>query len=377
MQSLVQTGFEDVRALQTKESVTVSVGNVPFRWQVKAIAEALDQVAGQCDEPKAVQLILTEKDIPVIFIRVNSSDWKKFRNGLLSVEEFRQQFVVSHATGEVWKAIRAEKAENSRSGKIDVIGYPQLSFKNTLLKQPFEIQLNIAPAVSVELLRGMVFTGQVIFPLVNELGYEGDFIRPGYVTLSQKFRLPGRTLGECSVGNFSSSRYGLNLRLKHFFSNERWSVELNSGLTGTSHFFDYTWTRGPVDTWTWAASVNHFYSGWNMEMKAGIASYIYEDRGLFANCTRYFGETSFGFYAIVGKDFTNGGFQMAFPMPFQKRAKRGRIRFDIPRHYELTYNAGTEFYYGQSFHTSPDQTSINENQSVDYIRNELLQLKNN
>lgn len=376
MQSLVQKGFEDVRALQTKESVTVSVGNVPFRWQVKAIAEALDQVAGQCDEPKAVQLILTEKDIPVIFIGVNSSDWKKFRNGLLSVEEFRQQFVVSHATGEVWKAIRAEKAENSRSGKIDVIGYPQLSFKNTLLKKPFEIQLNIAPAVNVELLRGMVFTGQVIFPLVNELGYEGDFIRPGYVTLSQDFRLPGSWLGKASVGHFNASRYGTDLYLERYFAGERLKLELNAGLTGNSHFLRNEWIRGEVQTLTWLSSVSYFYSRYNLKFKVGAGRYIYGDVGTFANCVRYFGETAFGFYVLHGSNGFNGGFSLTVPFGSGKRSKRRSVSFSVPRYFELTYDAGTEFRYSQTYGTSPSENRINLNYFTEYITNEIIHLNN-
>jgi len=236
------------------------------------------------------------------------------------------------------------------------------------------VQLNLAPALEFSVWKGMNFTGQMIFPIINELGYEGGFVRPGYVTLSQEFRLPRQWFVKATAGNFSDTRYGIDLSLKHHLANERWNIELNAGLTGSSHFFDYKWTKSSMNTITWSAAASYYYPRYGLKFKAGAAQYIYKDRGLFASCTRYFGEKAFGFYALLGEQSTNGGFHLTFPFPDKKRSSRKAFRITIPKYYEMSYDAGTEFLNGQIYKTSPDLNRINNNNHPEYLINEILKL---
>ena len=202
-------------------------------------------------------------------------------------------------------------SDNRNTGKFDFIVYPQFAFRNTTLEKLYEVQLNVAPAIEFSIWKGMNFTGQVIFPVINELGYEGGFIRPGYVTLSQDFRLPKQWFGKASMGNFSDTRYGIDFTMKHPFRNENWNLDLNIGLTGSSHFIDSRWTRTNLNTVTWASSVSYYYPHLNLRFKAGAA--------------------------------------------------------------ELGYDAGTEFLQGQTYGTRPDQNRINDNNFPEYIKNEIIQ----
>lgn len=374
-QELFQSGFENLRLVQTKGKLTICLENVTYRWQVLSIAVSLDKITACLSEPVDLELILLDQGIPKLLITVSANDWKNFRSGNLPASEFSSRLSVSANLGDTWDKIKDIKAENRSAGKIDLVLYPQFAFKNTLLRKLYEIQLNVAPAIEISMWKGMNFTGQVIFPVINELGYEGGFIRPGYLTLSQEFRLPHQWFGRATAGNFSDTRYGAVVSLKHPFQNKRWSVDLNAGLTGSSHFFDYKWTKTAVNTVTWSSSVSYFYPHYNLEFKAGAAQYIYNDTGLFASCTRYFGETAFGFYAMLGENNTNGGFHMTIPFPIKKRSSRKMFRLTIPEYYEMSYDAGTEFQYGQSFSTSPDKNRIKDNYFPEYLKNEVLHLK--
>lgn len=374
-QELFQSGFENLRLIRTDGKLIISLENVTYRWQVLAIAESIDKITGCLSEPLELEIILLEKGIPKLLIRVNAENWRNFSNGTLPVNEFSSKLSITSNIGDSWNKIKNIKAENRNTGKFDFIVYPQFAFRNTTLKKLYEIQLNIAPAIEFSIWKGMNFTGQVIFPVINELGYEGGFIRPGYLTLSQDFRLPHQWFGKATVGNFSDTRYGVDFTLKHPFRNEKWSFELNAGLTGSSHYFDSQWTRTNLNTVTWTTSVSYFYPHLNLKFKAGAAQYVYHDRGLFVSCTRYFGETAFGFYAMVGENNTNGGFNMTIPFPIRKRSNRKMFRISVPKYFELGYDAGTEFLHGQTYGTRPDQNRINDNNFPDYLKNEIVQLK--
>lgn len=372
---LIHSGFENLRLIQTERKVTISLENITYRWQVLSIVESLDEITNFFSEPVELELILLEKGIPKQIIRVSTENWRHFRNGNISANEFLSKLSISANIGDSWDKIKNLKAENRSSGKFDFIVYPQFAFRNTLLKKPFEIQLNIAPALEFSMWKGMKFTGQLIFPVVNEFGYEGDFIRPGYVTLAQEFRLPHQWFVTTTVGNFSSTRYGLDVMVKHPFQNEKWSCEMNAGLTGSSHFFDYTWTHTALNNFTWSSSVSYFYPRFNLSLKAGAAQYIYNDVGLFASCNRYFGENAFGFFAMIGENYTTGGFNITMPFPIRKRSNRKMFRVSIPKYFEIDYDAGGEFPNAQSYITRPDKNRINDNYFPDYLKNEIIHLK--
>lgn len=372
-QELIQSGFENLRLFRNEGKLMISIENVTYRWQVRAITESLDKITDSLTEPVELEIIWLEKGIPKLLVQVNSENWKNFRSGNLSVDEFSSKLSISSNIGDSWDKLKNLKADNRNTGKFDFIVYPQFAFRNTTLKKLYEVQLNVAPAIEFSIWKGMNFTGQVIFPVINELGYEGGFIRPGYVTLSQDFRLPKQWFGKASMGNFSDTRYGIDFTMKHPFRNENWSLDLNIGLTGSSHFIDSQWTRTNLNTLTWASSVSYYYPQLNLRFKAGAAQYIYHDRGLFASCTRYFGETAFGFYAMLGENNTNGGFNLTVPFPIRKRSNRKMFRVSIPKYFELGYDAGTEFLQGQTYGTRPDQNRINDNNFPEYIKNEIIQ----
>lgn len=373
-QELQQSGLENLRLLQAEGKLTLCFENITYRWQVMGIVQSIDQLTDSLTEPVDLEVILLEKNIPRLLVKINSADWKNFRNGNLPAGEFSSKLKISAKTEDAWNRIKNLEAGNKSTGKFDLIVYPQFAFKNTLKKKLYEVQLNLAPAIEFSMWKGMNFTGQVIFPIINELGYEGGFIRPGYVTLSQEFRLPRQWFVKGTAGNFSDTRYGIDFLLKHPLRNERWNIELNAGLTGSSHFFDYKWTNSSMNTLTWSVAASYYVPQFDLKLKAGAAQYIYKDRGLFASCTRFFGEKAFGFYALLGEHDSNGGFHLSFPLPFQKRSVRKLFRISVPKYYEMTYDGGTEFLNGQSYGTSPDQNRINNNNHPDYLINEIIKL---
>lgn len=263
---------------------------------------------------------------------------------------------------------------NPSSNKIDLVMYPQFGLQNVLLSQIYEIQLNLAPAIEVSLWKGMQFTGQVIFPVVNQLGYEGDFIRPGFVTLSQEFRLPYQWLGCTTIGNFNANRYGADFYIDHPLKNERWNIGLNAGLTGSSYFFDGQWITGNLNTFTWSTKVRYYYPRFNLQFDLSYGRYLNNDYGFRADCTRHFGETTVGFYAMYTGGEPNGGFHFSIPLPPYKRNRRHTLRLMPPCYFDWEYNAGTEFFYGRYYETRPNENRSEHWINPIFIKSEILKL---
>ncbi|MGD9558649.1 MAG: hypothetical protein AB7V25_16610 [Mangrovibacterium sp.] len=218
----------------------------------------------------------------------------------------------------------------------------------------------------------MQFTGQVIFPLKNDLSYEGDFIRPGFVTLAQELHVPRRWFGRFVVGNFNANRYGADLTFIRPLKNPRWETAFNAGLTGSSYFYHQQWRTSAIDRLTWFVRVGHYYPRFSLQFDVSYGRYINRDYGFRADCTRHFGATSVGFYAMHSGGNLNGGFHFAAPLPPRKRSRKHALRIVPPRYFDWEYNAGTEFYLGRYYETRPDQNRSQRFINPLFIKNALL-----
>ena len=172
----------------------------------------------------------------------------------------------------------------------------------------YETQINIAPALQFSLWKGNKFTGQAIIPIYNELGYEGDHIRPGIVTISQYVKFSDHLTGSLVSGNFAGGSYGFEAYLRLTLLRELCSIGLNSSLTGMSHFLDNEWIHSPLNVFAGSLALAWFWPRYNMEFKTGGARYLGEDYGLFASCLRHFNEISVGLYVQLNEYNRNGGF---------------------------------------------------------------------
>ena len=62
--------------------------------------------------------------------------------------------------------------------------YPEVSLKNLVITQVYQVLFNLSPAVEVSFWKGMKLTAQVIFPVYNDgYGDLADKVRPGFRTL--------------------------------------------------------------------------------------------------------------------------------------------------------------------------------------------------
>ena len=82
----------------------------------------------------------------------------------------RDDWNVSYELGDTWKNARKIKLKNSSLFKIDILVYPEFSFKNVIITQIYQILFDLSPAIEISLWKGMKATAQVKIPVYND-GY--------------------------------------------------------------------------------------------------------------------------------------------------------------------------------------------------------------
>ena len=151
-------------------------------------------------------------------------------------------------------------------------------------------------------------------------------MRPGYLTLSQRFRLPANVLAKATFGNFSMNRWGADLKLfkpvgRHF------GIYAEAGLTGISYLYFDGWSYAPMSKWTWMAGGNYLWNRFDLMFDVSAARYLGDDIGATAKVTRYFRRAAVGFYVQkTQKVDYNGGFYFALALPPYRIKRRRPVR---------------------------------------------------
>ena len=373
--ALVEMGFENVGWTEDGDERVYVLQNSAYRLQGVGIGRAVDVIQAMgLPEKKPCRIIVLDNNVPQISLyyhpvkgdtvpEVNHRDWN-----------------VSYDLGGAWKQVRKIKKENRSLYKVDIVVYPELMFRNFIISKVYEIVLNVSPAIEVSLWKGMKFTGQVVFPIVNDYGERYRQIRPGFLTLSQTVRLPYNTFLTASFGTFNAFRWGVDVRVKHFFNDERFSVEARLGYTGKGYFEDWAFYHGKKWTLTGTLAANFYWPRFNTQFTLRGDRYLMGEYGIRADMVRHFRYASVGFYmmklqhlANVANDGLNGGFLFQIALPPYKYKRKGYVPRVVGGDFGIRYNAGNEKLYGDGYRSQPNDNTMRDNSFNPYfIKSELL-----
>lgn len=375
---LRRMGMENIREADREEGCYLSWEDPVYRGSCRGLAEVIRLVAQKSVEAKDFYLIIQENRIPQILVRIPGEELRQYRLRQSSWEALVRSAEITWDTDEAVRALKeAGKTEYASAGRVDIVLYPQLRLRNAWLDKIYGASVNIAPAVEVALWKGAYFTGQVIFPVWNNLEGEADYIRAGMVTLRQDIRLPKRWSASVGVGNFDRQRIGADARLEWRTADDRWKIGVRGGLTGASVFYGGKWKVSRWERLTGAASVRYYEPTYNLEMELTGERYIYGDYGGRVDLVRHFGEVSIGLFAMYSGGEANGGFSFSVPMPRKKRFRRGYFRVRLPEYWGLGYeaqsgNAYAERRLGRRYETRPEESRSAGFYNPDFVREELL-----
>lgn len=369
---LVGMGFENVGCAEDDKERVYVLQNSAFRANGVGIAKAVD-VIQESGLPtyKPCRIVVLDNNIPQL-----SLCYKPIVGDSVP-KATHEDWAVSYELGSSWNKVRKEiKSKNSSLFKVDVLVYPGLSLKNLIITQIYQVLFRLSPAVEVSLWKGMKLTAQLRIPVYNDgYGPLNDKVSPGFLTVSQSFRLPYNVFGRVTVGGFNFDRYGIDVDLRHPFRDERFSVMARVGYTGIGYWDGFSFHYDTDMVWTWALGGSFYWPEYNTQFNLKAEQYIRGDRGVKFEMIRHFRYCSVGFYAQKGKDTnSNGGFTFQVLLPPYKYKRKGYIpRISTSPNMGLLYNAGNEQnnyldYKAEASDNIMEQNSFNPY----YIKSEML-----
>ena len=375
VEELISNGFENVRWKDTDYERIYTIENNVYKTNGVGISKALDIIQKEgMPKEKVCKVIITHLDIPEVTLT-----YQPVNCDSTNIE--KSLWDIKYGTGDSWKKIKTEKGRNSSFFKVDIIVYPELAYKNLIITQIYQALFTLSPAIEVSFWPGMKLTGQVIIPMYNDgYGKLQDKIHPGFLTLSQSFRLPYNIKGRATVGYFNANRYGFDLRLFRPFSfDERFSLEAKAGLTGIGYWDGFKLHYDNDYVLTWTVGANFYWPKYNTQFSLKGEQYLYKDKGVKFEMIRHFRYASVGFYAVKGSEAkSNGGFkfQVLLP-PYKYKRFKGNYKY-TPRintsaQMGTIYNAGNEQLYYKQYRSEPSDNIMNNNSFNPYfIKSEIL-----
>ena len=369
---LTEMGFENIGCVEDDKERIYVLQNTAFRANGVGIATAVDVIQKNgLPTYKPCRIVVLDNNVPQLSLYYQPII------GDSVLEAKREDWKVSYELGNSWNKVRKEiKLENSSLFKVDVLVYPGLSLKNLIITQIYQVLFRLSPAVEVSLWKGMKLTAQLRIPVYNDgYGALNDKVSPGFLTVSQSFRLPYNVFGRFTVGGFNFDRYGVDLNLMRPFKDERFSVMARVGYTGIGYWDGFSFHYDTDKVWTWTLGGAFYWPEYNTQFSLKAEQYLMGDRGVKFEMTRHFRYCSVGFYAMKGKDAnSNGGFTFQVLLPPYKYKRKGYIpRVSTSPNMGLLYNAGNEQYYYKDYKAEASD-NIMENNSFNpyYIKSEIL-----
>lgn len=371
-EELIRLGFENVRWTENDNERIYTVENNVYKANGVGIAKAIETIQKSgLPVGKQCKVIVTNFDIPEIALTYHPSVCDTI------AEEGLKNWQTSYEIGDSWREVKGEKKQNSSQFKVDIVVYPQLSYKNLIITQIYQVLFTLNPAVEVSLWSGSKLTGQVIVSIYND-GYGSfyDKVHPGFITLSQRFRLPFNIKGKVTVGYFNADRYGMDLTLFYPFKDERFSLDGRIGATGIGYWDGFMLHYDKDLSLTWSVGANFYWPKYNTQFSLKGEQYILQEKGIKFEMIRHFRYASVGFYAMKAQHAnSNGGFrfQILLPPYKYKRFKNKYIpRVNTSYNMGIAYNAGNEQLYYRQYRSETDENIMNNNRfNPFFIKSEI------
>ncbi len=383
--ALIKLGFENVSYAENGEERVYLLENSAYRLTGVGLGVAIDEIQkhGLPEAGKDCRIIVLENNVPMISLFCNVGQSKEIS---------RKDWNVSYDIEKSWELVKKEKRYNSSLYKVDVLVYPEFSFRNSRLSVPYQVKLNLNPTLQVSLWRGGQLNAQLIVPIVNDYGYKYDDVRPGYLTLSHTVRLPYNIFVTGTAGFFNNNRTGLDLYAEYHPEGKKFWFDGRVSYTVWGEWGEWTYFNGirnnnpfkygfskDDDRVTGQIGVNYWWDRYNTQFALRGESFLAGDCGVRFDMIRHFKYCSIGFYGTyIPSDWwnsgVNAGFRFQITLPPYKYKRNGYIPRIMPsRNFGFSYNAGGTFVYGQRFRADiDDNISDNIKYNPSYIKQELI-----
>ncbi|MEG1585409.1 MAG: hypothetical protein RR346_00880 [Bacteroidales bacterium] len=306
------------------------------------------------------------------------------QNGVARVNllfEGMQLIEVTSDTRTCSRMLAKSKSGDRPYGKLLITALPVINLRNARTDVIFTVFAGLAPTLQMQLWRGADLTAQIIIPIYNSMEKQFDYIRPGLITLSQRFKIGNRWEMIGSVGNFTNQRAGIHGLVGYHLPNGKWGATLSGGLTGSSTTWGGDWAFSKWKHIDFEASTYLYLAGSNTKIQASAGRYVMEDYGVRGELSRRFRNVTVGLYGMISGGEVNGGFNFILPLAFTRLKRIHPVSFVWPQWYDWEYSAqsGPEYVkkgVGKSYLSRLYERADESYWNPLYIKSQIIHLLN-
>ena len=370
---LIEAGFENVSVILEESRAIVTYENRIYRDEIRAIKEVMALLAPQVEGIERITLIPQNRKILLVAITIPATEYPTFVDEGASDEALADVIDVSLDVDGIWRKSQTIPKTNSSFHKFDVVVHPQFNAQFGNYDDSVESQINLMPELRTTLWKGMSLSAQLILPLQNDLGGNGDELRPGRLTINQTLRLPHQTFASATMGYFTRNRYGADLEIKKYFANGRWSLGANLGYTGFAEYQKRVWYYSNLGVLTTLFSAEYRVSRFDLSLRATYEKFLYGDRGWRLDILRQFGEVDIGFFTLKTEKGSDGGFNFSIPIFPPKYLPTRRIRISPAQAFPWEYRYRGLPRGGRRYNTGNRIDAFLKRLNPDYIKNQIAE----
>ena len=351
---VVSCGFENVGAFALADALIVEYENRMYFKEKDAISLIVEKIMGATDIQTLV-LIPKEDDAPLLQISISREDYLTSTGNpgfLDKLEITRKSIATDHAS--------ASRKYNSSVGKMDIILRPEWDFLLGRFNDPLIHQLAISPEFSIFLGRGVRSSAKVRFLLYDdELEYTRKRVALSRLCLDYTYRSPAPIFMNLSGGYFGDERYGLSSEALFFGWGDRLGIRGTAAWLGNMYYWKDTLYYTKMWKWTALADLQYRLPFWDVLLTARLGRFLYEDRGVSSEITRFFRNSCLTIFAAKTDHGSIGGFEMQFLTYPRRHPKPRRVRVRLPTllnmHYRYKENSvGIPFSPGHDIDYATD-----------------------
>ena len=324
---------------------------------------------------KDVVLVVQENGVNRLCVTLDKEVLAQYAEGKLSLDGVYAAMGLSNDTEAAQEALKVLKPKTNRDAwKPELVLYPQLKLKNSGFHTLYTYAINIAPAIEMNLWKGARFTGQVIVPIATNLHGTYKQVRPGVMSIEQRFAWGKHWHGSVAAGNFTHERMGAQAELWWRSASGRWEYGAEIGSTVESVVTQNEgWRISNMQRVNGLAHVIHYQPEFNLWMKVSAGRFVYGDWGARADIVRAFGEHTIGLYGVYSEGEGNLGFTFSVPLPTKRFMKNRGARVRAAEYFDMEYSMRSwgkfeDERLGRGYRTQPGKTWTKECWQPDYIR---------
>jgi len=375
--NLVEEGFENIAVELNMSDIILTYENRLYRHELDAIERIMELIIDNSVEAEKIILIPQNRHVPLATISIPLVHFKSYTDGNSNRESLISEVDITQSTFYFDTYFGNVAFENNSDLKVDIVIHPHYRQHIGNYDNPYQPDIGIAPAIEMTLGRGFSLTAQTIISIYNELSAEGNYVRPGLLTLNQTIRFPKNIFFSTSLGYFTRHRYGIDLELQSYFLEGRLNFGANLGYTGYAAFKKGKWYTEAIDSTSYFINAGYIFPEWNLLVQFKFGKFIFQDRGYRIDISRQFGEVDLGFYFLKSKWETNGGITFSISIFPKKYYPNNIIRVIPASSFSYQYRAKglpytSRVVWGDEYNTGNQISEFKERLTPDYITNYLF-----